>query len=168
MNVILDVWIGFIKLLEYLDKQINGPHSNRFQDCFIKVKIVDFFLGAIWNLKKNWQPKSVFLAFTISTEGDEKIVRKDSQKIGRLSLLDFEFSERQKVLLEFRNQIGLVLQWNFRHYQLSIWKKWSCERSCRIFGPLIFYPKVIIQSLYIGFSCNDFLINFQCLEITQI
>ena len=42
MNVILDIWIGFIKLLEYFDKKINGTDSSRFQDCFMKVKIVDF------------------------------------------------------------------------------------------------------------------------------
>ena len=94
--------------MEYLDKQINGVDSNRFQDCFIKVKIVDFLSRSGLKLeKKNWQPKPVFLAFTISTKGDEKIVRK---MVGRYSRLDFEFSERQKVLLEFRNQIGLVLQ----------------------------------------------------------
>ena len=84
------------------------------------------------------------MAFTISTEGDEKIVIKMNDD-GYKSRLDFEFGERQKVLLEFRNQIGLVLQWNFCHCQMSIQKKWSRDRSCRISGQLIFYPEVIIQ-----------------------
>ena len=114
--------------MEYFDKKINGADPSHFQDCFIKVQIVDFFLGAVWNWKKNWKSKSVFLAFTISIEGDGKM-------IGRYYDLEFEFSERQKVLLEFRNQIGSVLRLNLRISQLN-GKNWSRDRSCRISGPL--------------------------------
>ena len=67
-------------------------------------------------MKKNWQPKSVFLAFTIPTEGDGKIVRRMVGRFG--SRLDFEFNEKEKSFMEFRNQIGLVSRSNFRHYQL--------------------------------------------------
>ena len=135
MNFILDIWTGFIELLEYLDKKINGADSSQFQDCFIKVQIVDFFLGAVWNWKKNWKSKSVFLAFTIPTEGDGKIVGKMN---GIFGYLEFEFKEKEKSFMEFRNQIGLVLRLNHRIPQLNIGKKWSRDRLCRISGPFIF------------------------------
>ena len=128
MNVILDIWTGFIKLLVHLDNKINGADTSQFQDCFIKVKIVDFFLEAVWNWKKNWQSKSLFLAFTISTEVDGRIVRVWKTDRG-LFVLDFEFSEKEK---SFRNQIGSVSRWNFRRYQWSFCKKWSRDRLCRI------------------------------------
>ena len=55
--------------------------------------------------KKNWQFKSVFLAFTLPSEGAGKIVRKMG---GGYEYLDFEFKEKQKSFMEFRNQIGSV------------------------------------------------------------
>ena len=110
MNFILDIWTGFIELLEYLDKKVNGADSNRFQDWFIKVKLVE-----------------CFLAFTIPTEGDGKIVRRIVE-----SCLDFEFKEKEKSFMEFRNQIGSVLRLNLR----------ISDRLCRFSGQLIFSPKV--------------------------
>ena len=61
VNIILDVWTGFIKLMEYLDKEINGADSRRFQDCFIKVKLVVFFLGVVWNLRIKTATRGVFV-----------------------------------------------------------------------------------------------------------
>ena len=93
-------------------------------------------------LKKNWKSKSVFLAFTIPTEGDGKIV-------GKLVLkhvyLEFEFKEKDKSFMEFRNKIGSVLRLNLRISQLNIGQKWSRDRLCRFSGPLIFTSKVIIS-----------------------
>ena len=54
---------------------------------------------------------SVFLAFTNPLKGD-------GEMIIRGFYLDFVFSENQKALLDFRNQIGSVLRWNFRHYKV--------------------------------------------------
>ena len=105
--------------MEHLDRKINGPDSSRLQDCFIKVKIVDFFPRSGLKLeKKIWQPKSIFLAFTISTEGDGRIVR--VWKRDRWEYVwDFDFSEKEKSLLEFRGQIGSVLRWHF--FSWSTW-----------------------------------------------
>ena len=121
-----------------MDKKVKGADSNRFQDCFIKVKIVVFFYKRSETGKRNWQSKSVFLAFTIPTEGDGKI-------IGKYYYLEFEFKKKAKSFMEFRKQIGSVFRLNLRISQLNIEQKWSRDRLCRLSGPLIFTSKVIIS-----------------------
>ena len=102
------------------------------------------FISAVWNFKKNLRPKSVFLAFTIPAEDDGRIVREKRGIIGDFFGhqefdLSFEFSEKEKSLLVFKDQIGSVWRWNARHCHLIYLRKWSRDRFCRISGPLIFF-----------------------------
>ena len=63
------------------------------------------------------------MAFTIPTEGDRKIVGKtEHSPNGIFGYLEFEFTEKEKSFMEFRNHIGSVLRLNLRISQLNIGK----------------------------------------------
>ena len=86
------------------------------------------------------------MAFTIPTEGDGKINGKTKHSLdGVFGYLEFEFKEKDKSFMEFRNKIGSVLRLSLRISQLNIGQKWSRDRLCRFSGPLIFTSKVIIS-----------------------
>ena len=60
------------------------------------------------------------MAFTIPTEGDGKIVGKTEYRPnGIFGYLEFEFKEKDKSFMEFRNKIGSVLRLNLRISQLN-------------------------------------------------
>ena len=74
----------------------------------------NFTTGFRLKLKKNWRPKSVFLAFTVKSKCKGEIVEKEIKKqsdntVTHVFDLEFEFSKDEKAFMKFRNQIGKFL-----------------------------------------------------------
>ena len=77
-----------------------------------KTFIADFFI----NWKKNWRPKSVFLAFTIKRQCEGKIIEKQIKRHSETEDqnffdLEFEFSKDEKAFMKFKNQVGKFFVW---------------------------------------------------------